>query len=101
LPFVSGRRSERMLSTLMNLCAGMAIMAPIAPGAPEETKMPPAAQQQAAETKPEDITEDDLLPVENLVIERTNKERVRHGLRPLRFDSRLERTARRHTAWMT
>jgi len=43
----------------------------------------------------------DLHPIEARVIERTNSQRVRHGLRPLRVDAHLVRSARRHTAWMT
>jgi uncharacterized protein YkwD len=43
----------------------------------------------------------DLHPVEARVIERTNSQRIRHGLRPLRVDRRLLFSARRHAAWMT
>ncbi|MEX2112599.1 MAG: CAP domain-containing protein [Pirellulales bacterium] len=43
----------------------------------------------------------DLHPVEARVIERTNSQRIRHGLRPLRVDRRLVGSARRHAAWMT
>ncbi len=43
----------------------------------------------------------DLHPVEARVIERTNSQRIRHGLRPLRVDNRLVNSARRHAAWMT
>jgi uncharacterized protein YkwD len=39
-------------------------------------------------------------PVEAKIVERTNQERVRRGLRPLRLDMRLMRTARRHNGWM-
>jgi uncharacterized protein YkwD len=35
------------------------------------------------------------------VIENTNRQRARYGLRPLRVDFGLIRSARRHTAWMT
>ena len=41
----------------------------------------------------------DLHPVEARVIERTNSQRIRHGLRPLRVDRRLLFSARRHAAW--
>lgn len=39
--------------------------------------------------------------VEENLIYRTNRQRARHGLRPLAVDRRLIRSARRHTAWMT
>ena len=42
-----------------------------------------------------------LISIERNVIERVNDQRYRRGLRPLRIDSRLMRTARRHAAWMT
>jgi uncharacterized protein YkwD len=42
-----------------------------------------------------------LHSIEVKVIQKTNAERVRRGLRPLRVDARLVRSARRHTAWMT
>jgi uncharacterized protein YkwD len=35
------------------------------------------------------------------VIEHTNRQRARYGLRPLRVDFGLIRSARRHTQWMT
>jgi uncharacterized protein YkwD len=41
------------------------------------------------------------LPLETAVIERTNQERVRRGLRPLALDFGLLASARKHTAWMT
>jgi len=43
----------------------------------------------------------ELHPVEKKVIEKTNAQRARHGLPPLKVDVRLVRSARRHTAWMT
>jgi uncharacterized protein YkwD len=39
--------------------------------------------------------------VESKIIERTNAERTRHGLRPLAVDQTLIKSARRHAAWMT
>jgi uncharacterized protein YkwD len=42
-----------------------------------------------------------LHPIEARVIERTNSQRVRHGLRPLIVDHGLLRSARQHAAWMT
>jgi uncharacterized protein YkwD len=41
-----------------------------------------------------------LHPVETKLVERVNQERTRRGLRPLRLDMRLMRTARRHNGWM-
>ncbi|MEX1224469.1 MAG: CAP domain-containing protein [Pirellulales bacterium] len=43
---------------------------------------------------------DDLHAVELAVVEKTNRERARYGLRPLRLDRRLLHSARRHCAWM-
>ena len=42
-----------------------------------------------------------LHAIEARIIERTNGQRVRHGLRPLAVDPILLRSARKHTAWMT
>lgn len=42
-----------------------------------------------------------LLPVEWNIIKKTNARRTRHGLRPLKLDARLMRSARRHATWMT
>ena len=39
-------------------------------------------------------------PIEAKLVERTNAERARFGLRPLILDMRLMRTARRHNGWM-
>jgi len=39
--------------------------------------------------------------IETHIVERTNHERVLRGLRPLRIDRRLMRSARRHAGWMT
>ena len=70
-----------MSSTLAMLCAGLAY-----------SVLP-------ADSHPVDSPT--LHPVEKAVIERTNAERVRYGLRPLIIDKILMRRARRHTAWMT
>ena len=43
----------------------------------------------------------ELHAVEMRVIEQTNRQRARYGLRPLRVDFGLIRSARRHTQWMT
>jgi uncharacterized protein YkwD len=42
-----------------------------------------------------------LHPVEELLVEKTNQLRIRHGLRALRLDHGLLRSARRHAAWMS
>lgn len=41
-----------------------------------------------------------LLTIEQNIVERTNANRSRHGLRPLVVDSRLMSSARQHAAWM-
>ena len=41
-----------------------------------------------------------LYPIEDGIIQRTNEERVRNGLEPLKMDPKLVRTARKHTIWM-
>ncbi len=71
-----------MLGSLITLCASLtAVMAP-----------------PAAENAPKDV---DLHAIEARIIEKTNAQRVRHGLRPLVVDKRLVSSARRHAAWMT
>ncbi len=72
-----------MLGSLAKLCAGLVIS--MAPPQPETPPEPAPA----------------LHPIEARVIERTNVQRARFGLRPLVVDLRLLRSARRHTAWMT
>jgi uncharacterized protein YkwD len=66
------------------------VPAPIAAPSPAQTPAKPAPPVQPQ-----------LHPVEAQVVARTNAERRRHGLAPLRVDGRLMRSARRHTAWMT
>ncbi len=70
-----------MSSTLAILCAGLALSATPAQAHPVDSP--------------------DLHPVEEAVIQRTNAERARFGLRPLIIDKVLMVRARRHTAWMT
>jgi uncharacterized protein YkwD len=71
-----------MLGSLITLYASLAVsMAP-----PQEASPPQAPA---------------LHPIEARVIERTNAQRVRRGLRPLRVDTGLLQSARRHAAWMT
>ena len=68
-----------MLSTTVALCAYLALGAD-----PAKAVEPELA----------------LYPIEENVIQRTNEERVRNGLEPLKMDQKLVRTARRHTIWM-
>jgi uncharacterized protein YkwD len=72
-----------MLGSLIALCAGLT-----------------AAMNPAADAKPAAPTID-LHAIEARIIEKTNAQRIRHGLRPLVVDARLIRSARRHAAWMT
>jgi uncharacterized protein YkwD len=72
-----------MFGSIMALGAGLAL-----------SLAPPQIEKAPAEPL-------DLHPVEARVIERTNSQRIRHGLRPLRVDRRLLFSARRHAAWMT
>lgn len=72
-----------MLGSLIVLCAATA-----------------AAMNPPADAKPAPKTAD-LHAIEARIIEKTNAQRVRHGLRPLQVDNRLIKSARRHAAWMT
>lgn len=82
-----------------------------APAAPASTvaKPKPAPAQQAVakapatavKPKPPTVDKAELHPVEANVIERTNAERARYGLRPFIIDRLLMGQARRHAAWMT
>lgn len=49
----------------------------------------------------DDAVKQSLHPTEHKIIQHTNRERARHGLRPLKLDMRLMRSARRHARWMT
>jgi uncharacterized protein YkwD len=55
-----------------------------------------AAEQTAGKTGDAELTE-----VEQQMLEKTNAQRARYGLPPLRAVRRLIRTARSHAAWMT
>lgn len=44
---------------------------------------------------------EELLPIEENIIQKTNFERARRGLPPLKTDSTLMQSARDHAAWMT
>ena len=103
--------SLRMLFAI--LVVASAVMAPPSASAtpPAPTKSPaavkrpavkqsavkrPAVRQQAA--KPSTKARFALYQIEKEVIAKTNAERARRGLRPLKTDVRLVRSARRHTA---
>jgi len=66
--------------------------------APAPIKAPKAIKPPA---KPAPPAQPQMHAVEEQVVARTNAERRRHGLPALRVDTRLMRSARRHTAWMT
>jgi uncharacterized protein YkwD len=91
---------------------------------PAPAAKPPAAQPQTAQAKPAPAEaakpapaapakpaqvatgltpsqQLELHAVEMRVIEHTNSQRARYGLRPLKVDFGLIRSARRHTQWMT
>ena len=74
-----------------------AAKAPATAKATPGAKTPATAKAKPA-TKPATIAA--VHPVEAKIVERTNHERVRRGLRPLILDLRLMRTARRHNGWM-
>jgi uncharacterized protein YkwD len=65
------------------------------PNAVKPPAGPPVVAQKAA------VPEIPLHPVEKNIIERTNAERERRGLRRLIPDLGLLRSARRHGSWMT
>jgi uncharacterized protein YkwD len=71
-----------MLGSLLMLCAGLT--SATAPSTPAKAVSVPV-----------------LHPIEARIVEKTNSQRVRHGLRPLAVDPHLIRSARRHAAWMT
>lgn len=69
-------------------------------GMPNAVGQTPAQLQAAAPASPPTV-ESQMLPVEQKIIERTNVERTRHGLRKLLPDLGLLHSARRHASWMT
>ncbi|HEX4145552.1 MAG TPA: CAP domain-containing protein [Pirellulales bacterium] len=68
------------------------------PSKPAVAEAAPAARPDATLTPAQQLA---LHAVEMGVIENTNRQRARYGLRPLRVDLGLVRSARRHTQWMT
>lgn len=76
-----------MLTSVATLCASLVIaLAPAATGATPAKPAKPALTLHSVETK---------------IIDRTNEQRARYGLAPLKVDRWLVESARRHTAWMT
>lgn len=67
-----------------------------------KTSAPAAAKAPVAKAKPvaKAPTAAEVHAVEAKIVERTNQERARFGLRPLKLDMRLMKTARRHNGWM-
>jgi uncharacterized protein YkwD len=118
-----------MVTSVLTLCAGIALMAdPVAPVAktdkPVESATAPMAKAEETKTVTEKApaakkeesqgpqihmvnrpivqeTSFKLFPVEEEVIKKTNEERARYGLPPLTLDPKLVQTARKHTWWMT
>src|ERR1700683_3371673 len=77
------------------LFGALLLMIPGGASAAEVTHSDPAPKVQVQQQ------ELDLHAVEAQVVEHTNRQRARYGLRPLRVDFGLIRSARRHTQWMT
>lgn len=92
-----------MVTSVISLCAGMALLADPRPAKPAAD--PPAAQASAqAHTANKPV----VAPVsyrffatEVAVAEQTNAERARYGLQPLKLDPSLTQTARQQAWWMT
>lgn len=66
-----------------------------------QTGMPNAVPQPKAVAAADEFHGLDVHPVERNIIERTNEERTRRGLRRLIPDLGLLRSARGHATWMT
>ena len=118
-----------MVTSVLTICAGMALMADptastatkakpaVAAASPaaktqvskaDSAKAPPAKAEKPtgpqAHTVNRPIIQNashKFFPVELAIVEKTNAERVRHGLKPLALDPKLVHTARKHTWWMT
>jgi uncharacterized protein YkwD len=79
--------------------------APPKPAPAQPAKPAPANSVAAKPVQPESTLtpaqQIQLHAVEMGVIENTNRQRARYGLRPLRVDFGLIHSARRHTQWMT
>ena len=88
-----------LLSTLL---AGLMVANAVAAEPEKQAAERQPASQSAAKAHPvsKSISAPEIHPVEAKIIERTNEERARRGLRPLLLDMRLMRSARRHNSWM-
>ena len=72
------------------------------PAAKQPTLKRPTAKKPVAKAKKQPTKARFALHrIEQEVIAKTNAERARRGLRPLKTDVYLVRSARQHTAWMT
>lgn len=91
-----------LLPTLLAgvLMANSGEAAPVQKTAAQPTAKTPAATKAKPVAKTTTTTTAAIHSVEAKIVERTNQERVRRGLRPLILDMRLMRTARRHNGWM-
>ena len=90
----------------MTLCTAVLLLAPV-----------PEDEQKSAEVKQTEIVEKsqdgekskngektkngDLLKIEANIVSYTNAQRVKYGLKPLKVDPNLMKSARRHCSWMT
>ncbi len=59
----------------------------------QQAEMRPAGEVQSTSSVP-------LFPIEKQLLESTNAQRVRYGLRPLELDPQLQQSARQHCYWM-
>jgi uncharacterized protein YkwD len=67
----------------------------------QDKKGPQADSEKSGEKTAESKKKDEeLLAIEANIIAYTNQERARYGLRPLRVDMNLMKTAREHGSWM-
>jgi uncharacterized protein YkwD len=82
--------------TRFAICAAVVLLAATAHGKEGATRhelTPKAADAAKAKS--------DLLPIENNIVECTNRERKRYGLPPLVLDRELLKSAREHAKWMS
>ena len=96
------KRTTTPATAIPNAAAQKPVASSSAPGGQKPVAngavTPQPETQQRVANKP---VAPDVLPLENAVIQRTNQERVRRGLRPLAIDFGLLASARKHAAWMT
>jgi len=98
-PTATAKKGTAQAAPIPNTAAPKATAPNTAAKKPAATPAKPqATPQQRVANKP---VAPEVLPLENAVVERTNQERVRRGLRPLALDFGLLASARRHAAWMS